>query len=147
MSPRLKRLVLQLMKAHRTMSIATVRPGGWPQATTVTYANDGLTLYFCCDRTSQKVRNIRRDPRVSLTIDHESKNWSRIRGLSLGGRAKVLGGTMEIKHGLELLSRKFPQLGAMDPEDPGLAVVRVIPKVISVLDYTRGLGHTDLVRV
>jgi PPOX class probable F420-dependent enzyme len=147
MSPRLKRLVLQLMKGHRTMSIATVRPGGWPQATTVTYANDGLTLYFCCDKTSQKVRNIRRDPRVSLTIDHESKNWNRIRGLSLGGRAKVLSDALEIGHGLQLLSRKFPQLGAMDPQDPGLAVVRVVPKVISVLDYTRGLGHTDLVRV
>ena len=148
MSPRLKRVILQLMKGHRIMSIATVRAGGWPQATTVTYANDGLTLYFCCDKTSQKVRNIRRDPRVSLTIDHDSKNWSRIRGLSLGGRAKVLGDNREIAHGLQLLSRKFPQLAATDPQkDPTLAVVRVVPKVISVLDYTRGFGHTDLVHV
>lgn len=147
MSPRMKRVILQLMKGHRIMSIATVRAGGWPQATTVTYANDGLTLYFCCDKTSQKVRNIRRDPRVSLTIDHDSKNWSRIRGLSLGGRAKVLSDSREIGLGLRLLSRKFPQLAATDPQkDPALAVVRVVPKVISVLDYTRGFGHTDLVR-
>ena len=28
------------------MTIATVRPDGFPQATTVGYVNDGLTLYF-----------------------------------------------------------------------------------------------------
>lgn len=28
----------------------------------------------------------------------------------------------------------------------GTAFVRVTPKVISVLDYSKGFGHTDLVR-
>ena len=41
-----RRRILQLLDAHRNMTIATLRPDGWPQATTVGYANDGLTLYF-----------------------------------------------------------------------------------------------------
>src|SRR5687767_15935738 len=40
--------ILKLLDEHRNMTIATLRPDGWPQATTVGYANDGLTLYFLC---------------------------------------------------------------------------------------------------
>ncbi len=41
-----KRLILHLLANNDVMSLATVRPDGYPQATTVAYANDGLTLYF-----------------------------------------------------------------------------------------------------
>lgn len=50
-----------LLEQHRTMTIATLRPDGWPQATTVGYANDGLTLYFLCGPNSQKAANLARD--------------------------------------------------------------------------------------
>ena len=48
-----KTLILKQLKHHNIMSLATVRADGYPQATTVGYANDGLDLYFCCDRVSQ----------------------------------------------------------------------------------------------
>ena len=50
--------ILSLLDQHRTMTIATLRPDGWPQATTVVYANDGLTIYFVCGPESQKVANL-----------------------------------------------------------------------------------------
>ena len=31
------------------------------------------------------------------------------------------------------------------PEPKDVAIYRVTPKVISVLDYSKGFGHTDLV--
>jgi hypothetical protein len=43
-----KRKVVELLDRHRIMTVATNRHDGWPQATTVGYANDGLTLYFLC---------------------------------------------------------------------------------------------------
>jgi hypothetical protein len=43
-----------------------------------------------------------------------------------------------------LLAKKFPQWGPVPPYD--VSFVKVVPKVISVLDYTQGFGHTDLVR-
>ena len=39
---------------HTIRSAATLRPDGWPQATTLGYANEGLTLYFLCGPDSQK---------------------------------------------------------------------------------------------
>jgi hypothetical protein len=44
----IRKKILALLEQHRIMTIATLRPDGWPQATTVGYANDGLTLYFLC---------------------------------------------------------------------------------------------------
>jgi nitroimidazol reductase NimA-like FMN-containing flavoprotein (pyridoxamine 5'-phosphate oxidase superfamily) len=129
------------------MSLATQRADGYPQATTVGYANDGLDLYFCCDRASQKVRNLRHSSKVSLTIDRDTRNWNRIRGLSMGARARVLSKSGEAARAFELLARKFPELRKISKEDLAeTAFVKVTPKVISVLDYSKGFGHTDLVR-
>jgi len=89
-TPSAKRFILDQLKKNRIMSLATVRADGYPQATTVTYANDGLTLYFCCYNKSQKVRNLRRSSKVSLTINKDTADWKKITGLSMGAIAKVL---------------------------------------------------------
>jgi nitroimidazol reductase NimA-like FMN-containing flavoprotein (pyridoxamine 5'-phosphate oxidase superfamily) len=148
MKQTLKRLILKLLKQHNIMSLATIRGDGFPQATTVAYANDGLTLYFCCDRASQKVRNLKRSKKVSLTIDRDCENWTRIRGLSMGATAMLLSKPAEVRRALELLARKFPAMENMSAEDiASSAFIKITPKVISVLDYSKGFGHTDLVRV
>ena len=46
--------ILTLLDQHRIMTIATLRPDDWPQATTVGYANEGLTRHFLCGLDSQK---------------------------------------------------------------------------------------------
>ncbi|ABE62764.1 pyridoxamine 5'-phosphate oxidase-related, FMN-binding protein [Nitrobacter hamburgensis X14] len=78
----------KLLDEHRVMTVATNRPDGWPQATTVGYANEGLTLYFMCGLNSQKANNLARDDRVSLTIDHDTDQLMAITGLSMAGHAQ-----------------------------------------------------------
>jgi general stress protein 26 len=138
--------ILDLLRWHNVLTLATVRADGWPQATTVGYTNDGLTLYVGCGADSQKVRNIRRCDKVSLTVDRDEDDWSRIQGLSMGATAEVVTGPGERARAAELFLAKFPQLRAMPAPDPSsLAVLKITPKVISVLDYTKGFGHTELV--
>jgi PPOX class probable F420-dependent enzyme len=147
-TPSAKRFILEQLKTNRIMSLATVRPDGYPQATTVTYANDGLTLYFACDRSSQKVRNLRRLPKVSLTINQDTADWKKITGLSMGATAKVLERPADTQRALALLSRKFKDMKNLSEEDLAETVfVRVQPKVVSMLDYRRGFGWTKLVRI
>ncbi len=147
MTRRMKSFILRQMQNNRTMTIATVRKDGWPQATTVAYVNDGLNLFFCCDPDSQKVRNISRCKKVSVTIDRGDEDWDKLQGLSMGATAMPVTDPMEIDRALRLLGRKFPALaGAGKPDPSETAVVKVVPKVISAIDYTRGFGHTDLVR-
>jgi PPOX class probable F420-dependent enzyme len=148
MTPSTKRFILEQLKTHRNMSLATVRPDGYPQATAVAYANDGLTLYFACDRNSQKVRNLRRSPKVSLTINKDWAGWKKITGLSMGATAKILELPADTRRAHALLARKFKEMKGLSAKDlAATAFVRVQPKVVSMLDYRRAFGWTRQVRV
>lgn len=150
MDTQMKQKIQSLLGNHRIMTIATLRPDGWPQATTVGYVNDGLTLWFLCGLESQKTLNLARDNRVSITIDHDTPDIMAISGLSMAARAYRVGDHSEAKKALDMMPLKYsdaPQgtvpIKMPDPDE--VAIFRVVPEVISVLDYTRGFGHTDLV--
>ena len=83
----LKQKILGLLDGHRIMIIATLRPDGWPQATTVGYVYEDLTLWFLCGLESQKAKNLALDNRVSITIDHDTPDTMSITGLSMAARA------------------------------------------------------------
>jgi general stress protein 26 len=142
-----KRFILDLLQTHNILTLATVRDDGYPQATTVGYIHEGLTLYIGTFPHAQKVANIRRCPKVSLTIDRDYDDWSQIKGLSMGGTAEILTDPEEIHRVGALFTAKFPQLAALPvPEDPAsIVLIKITPIVISVLDYTKGFGHTELV--
>ncbi|HTT36742.1 MAG TPA: pyridoxamine 5'-phosphate oxidase family protein [Burkholderiales bacterium] len=148
MNAAIQRQILTLLARNDLLRLATIRADGWPQATTVTYANDGLTLYVMCSKTAQKARNIRNNPKVSLTVDREYKDWNRIKGLSMAAYAEIVRERDEIAHAVALLGRKFKEVAAMDEADlKEISLIKITPQVVSVLDYTKGFGHTDLVRL
>jgi general stress protein 26 len=148
MDPALEQTISKLLASENDMTIATVRDDGYPQATTVSYVNDGLKIYFACDARSQKARNIARNNKISLTIDAPYASWEVIKGLSIGGIAEQVTDKRELECVSQLMHAKFPQISDYaTSDDSGLAVFRITPKVISVLDYTRGFGHTDLVEL
>ncbi|HTI66314.1 MAG TPA: pyridoxamine 5'-phosphate oxidase family protein [Caulobacteraceae bacterium] len=148
MDPALRAKILQLLDEHRIMSLATLRPDGWPQATTVAYISEGLTLFFTCSRESQKAHNLAADNRVSLTIDRDTPDPMAITGLSMAARVHPVGDAGLIRRIMfELLPAKYPEYRTMmaGADLQGMAVFRVEPEVISVLDYSKGFAHTDLV--
>jgi nitroimidazol reductase NimA-like FMN-containing flavoprotein (pyridoxamine 5'-phosphate oxidase superfamily) len=132
------------------MSLATQRADGWPQATTVGYVNDGLTLYFLCGSDSQKAKNLSRDDRVSLTIDHDVSDPMAIKGLSMAARATLVLDQLQAQQMMRvMLPKRYPEyaaaMGTMDLS--GVVIFMVTPEVVSVLDYSKGFGHADLVTV
>ena len=148
MTSGLRAKILDILSRHENMTLATLRPDGFPQATTVGYANDGLNIYFGCGSESQKAHNIAQDNRVSAAIDKEHANWNEIEGLSLGGTVVRVTDTAELEKVGALFVAKFPQLAAFAGKSPfDMILFRLSPKVISVLDYGKGFGHTDLVEV
>ncbi len=148
MKQEFKRQIVSLLDGHRIMTIATNRADGWPQATVVGYANDGLILYCFIGRDSQKFANISRDPRVSIAIAHDYPQPLLIRGLSMAARVLVVEDQGEIDHAGEILLRRYPEYKVMPRPDPAaVPMLRVTPEIVSILDYSRGFGHTDLLRV
>jgi nitroimidazol reductase NimA-like FMN-containing flavoprotein (pyridoxamine 5'-phosphate oxidase superfamily) len=143
MDEEVRNKILALLGQHRIMTIATLRPDGWPQATTVGYASEGLTIYFVCGSDSQKAANLARDDRVSLTVDHDTPQIIEITGLSMAAHARPVIDPAEASKALRALRLRYPELPVPMPED--VKIFRVTPTIISVLDYSKGFGHTDLV--
>ena len=143
MDEKIRTKILNLLDQHRVVTIATLRPDGWPQATTVGYVNEGLTLYFVCVPDSQKAVNLARDDRVSLTIDHDPPQVMEITGLSMAAHARAVVEPAEASKALHMLRLRYPELPVPMPED--VRIFRVTPTIISLLDYSKGFGHTDLV--
>ena len=105
MDPRLKQEIISILNDANDMTIATVREDGYPQATTVSYVNDGLKIYFGCAANSQKAKNLARNDKVSITINLPYASWNDIRGLSLGGRAEPVADPQEAGQAGQLMSR------------------------------------------
>ena len=139
-------LVLDIIARNDSMTLATVRPDGFPQATIVTYVNDGLTLYVGTWESMQKVGNISKCNKVSGTIGNYDADWRKLHALSLGGTADLIRDAGEMVRIYRLIGQKFPQTSDYQmPDIGGGLVIRIKPFVISLLDYSKGFHHNELV--
>jgi len=135
---------LSILDRHAVMALATLRPDGWPQATMVSYVHDGFTLYFLISRTSQKFANIDADDRVSIAIGSDVADPTMIEGLSMAAHAWEVRDEPYRSQFCDRLAARHP--GYFDPErmDFGAsALMRARPTVITVADFSKGVGHSD----
>lgn len=150
MDPTLKAAIDAQLASHRIMSLATVRPDGWPQVTMVGYVSQEWRLYFVVASTSQKFANISREPRVSIAVGEDSRGRAPLSGLSMAARAAPVEDYGEIDRLNQLIIARYPDVSAFAPFEPSSAssvVIRAIPEVISVIDHARGRGRADLIRL
>lgn len=139
---------IEILDAHRMMAVSTVRPDGWPQTTMVGYANQGWRLYFLIFRSSQKFANIQRDDRVAIAVSGETNLLSEIQAVYAGAHAGEVTDPKERANAWMLLLERHPNLADFGlPDDSETALMRAQCKYVSVLDYSKGIGHTEALTV
>ena len=139
---------VDILDQHRLMAIATLRADGWPQATMVSYANEGLLLYFIVSRASQKYANIERDSRVSIVVGRDFEDPSQIKALSIAANASEVRDPKQRERAIDLILQRHPALVKLPrPNMEHSAVMRAYCSIVSVLDYSKGFGHADLLTV
>jgi nitroimidazol reductase NimA-like FMN-containing flavoprotein (pyridoxamine 5'-phosphate oxidase superfamily) len=139
---------VQILHDNRIMAISTVRPDGWPQTTIVGYAHDGLLIYFIISRESQKFANIERDDRVSIAIGRDFHDPKTITGLSLAARASEVRDLRQRNEAIKLILERRPGLERLESPDLTQSVVmRAYPEIVTILDYSKGFGHADVLTV
>ncbi len=144
----MKQKAVDILQDSRLMAIATLRPDGWPQATMVSYANEGILIYFVVSRQSQKFANIECDDRVSLVIGRDFHDPATIKALSVAARASEVRDPKQRQRAIRLLLDRHPGLKKLERPDPDhSAVMRANPEIITILDYSNGFGHADLLTV
>lgn len=139
---------VDILNQYRLMTIATLRPDGWPQATMVSYANDGLLLYFVISRQSQKYANIERDSRVSIVIGRDFDDPAQIKALSIAANASEVRDPQQRERAVELVLKRHPNLAKLGgPDLKHSAVMRAYCSIVTILDYSKGFGHSDMLTV
>lgn len=148
MSQHLVSDILAVLSEGRDLAIATTFADGAPHVVTVSYASDGLTIYFGCSAGSQKAQNLARDGRVALTLTLPYRDWGEIRGLSLSGRARAVPAGEAQDRAAVLFMQKFSEIAQfVSAPEAELSLFAVTPEVIGLLDYRKGFGHVEHVRV
>jgi len=72
------------------VQVATIGADGAPHLTTLFYAlDDEGRIAFWTYASSQKIHNLRRDPRVSVLIE-DGEDYFELRGVSIRGRARLI---------------------------------------------------------
>ena len=101
------------LRASKTISIISNGPGGYPHPMPMWFAvDDDGTVRMTTFRKSQKVINVRRDPRVSLLVE-SGEEYNQLRGVVIYGKAEVVDDAEVVKATL----RKISGIGALsDPK-------------------------------
>ncbi|MCI3277277.1 PPOX class F420-dependent oxidoreductase [Streptomyces cylindrosporus] len=118
--------VRALLDGKNFAGVATLGPDGAPQNSVVWIKREGDTVLFSSTDGRQKVRNLRRDPRISLTVFDLTNPYTSV---EIRGTAEIL--PDEEKRLPHELSHKY--LGIDPPgekDDEVRVIIRVVPRKI-----------------
>ena len=77
------------LAGRRTMNVATIRPSGHPHVVAMWYGFHGGAPAFWTFGRSQKIQNLRRDPKLSALLE-DGTVYSELRGVELVGRGRIV---------------------------------------------------------
>jgi uncharacterized protein YhbP (UPF0306 family) len=148
MADALKQQILDYLKAHNTMTLATC-VGETPWAATVFFASDDLRLYFFSAPDSRHCQNLAANSKVAVTIQEDYQNWREIKGIQLEGRVELVDSLLEKAKAMVIYARKYPDVIKLFT-DPSSGVFHkaflkvkfycVTPEKCFFIDNSQGFG-------
>lgn len=97
-----------------------------PRIVPITFAVAGGTVVHAVDhkpkasRALARLRDLERDPRASLLVDHYDEDWTQLWWVRADGRARILEDGFD--DALDLLAAKYPQYAQRRPLGPVIAL-------------------------
>ena len=137
------------LAAERIAVLAYVRSDGRPNQAPLWYSYRDGTLWFSFETTSAKVRALRRDPRVTVTVQDERPPY----------RAVIIDGTVEmsdlddeaqanmalaVRYLGKVAAAKYEAMYRETREAAGTTLVRLVPSEVKGFDNTRAIDRATL---
>ena len=125
---RLNKTLTDFVAWERICRVATAGATRVPHLVPVCHVLAGGKIYFASGDDGRKVKNLRENPRVTLTVDVYSDHWGTLKGVMIQGRARLIERGPRFRRVRERLYRKYPQYpreAAISPSDS--VVVEVTP--------------------
>ena len=130
--------VLEYLREHNTLTLATASGSGIPRAATFLYVNEGPSLYFWSKGSAISARHIQQNPMIAFTIDEYATDLTQTRGVQGMGQCSMLLDGTEVARVADLFGQKFPALA------PGttmsISFFRITPTEIEFIDNTGSLS-------
>lgn len=120
----------ELLESDAVAHVVTIDEDGGPQVTAAWVGIEGDEILFATLPDQRKLRNLRRDPRITLSVPSTTRNqWSLLEYLVVYGTARVTeGGAAEILQRLAYTyigpDVVFPNM----PDPPPGFVTRITPE-------------------
>jgi PPOX class probable F420-dependent enzyme len=108
--------------------LATIDPDGRPNVVPFVFALDGETLFTTVDAKPkgtarlQRLRNLERDPRCTVLVDHYDDDWKRLWWVRVRGRGRMVEDDDERARAAAALEAKYPQYGEVDVGEVVIAI-------------------------
>jgi PPOX class probable F420-dependent enzyme len=98
--------IREFLRTQKTIILSSIGPDGVPHPMPMWFAaDDDLTISMATFRGTQKIVNLRRDPRVSLLVE-AGREYSELRGVVIYGTAELSEDTDAIVATLAAASQK-----------------------------------------
>ena len=127
MTDDLEKPIQDYIEGHNICTIA-VSEGNNPSAHTVYYVSKDLRIYFESNPNSDKIRVLKSNPQISLTIDEDYRDWKILEAHNFSNIT-------------DEFHKKFPNLNDMGGIPENHVFVEVTPKKIYYMDFSKELGH------
>jgi PPOX class probable F420-dependent enzyme len=135
--------IAQFVERSRTATMATNGPDGHPHLVAMWYAVLDGEVWFETKAKSQKVVNLRRDPKITVMIE-DGLTYDALRGISIEGRAEIVDDPDALwKVGVSVFERYTgPYTDEMKPFVEVMLNKRVAVRVVA--DRVRSWDHHKL---
>ena len=125
-----------ILESWPVASLATLGEAGRPHVVPIVFVRVAGKIWSPIDGKPKaggelaRVRNVRRDPRISLLFEHYEENWTHLWWLRLDGEAEVRtpadpGADPEVAAALAALRRKYPQYAEIPLLGPSVTLLRI----------------------
>jgi coenzyme F420-0:L-glutamate ligase / coenzyme F420-1:gamma-L-glutamate ligase len=129
---RIPKKITAFIRSTRVAHLATADSGGQPLVIPICFAFDGNHIYSAIDekpkriapRRLKRLRNIEKNPQVSLVIDRWDEDWRKLAYILVSGRAKILLTGQNHRRAVSLLRRKYRQYRSMALDQRPIIVIR-----------------------
>lgn len=135
--------IAAFLESQQNLQVATIGKDGAPHLTTVWFVIHDGRILFETYGTSQKVVNLRRDPRLAVLAE-DGTTYDTLRGVSINGRAEIIEAQPRRTELMEvLLGHHFPDLEAghlrlmSERMAQKRVVVAVVPEKVASWDHTK----------
>ena len=126
---RLKRSLAKLVEWERICRVGTVSAAGLPHVVPVCHVLEDGKLYFASEKGARKIRNLRENEHVTVTVDLYSDDWANLKGVMIQGTGAVIEKSPRFRKIRRLLYAKYPQypdMSAIGERDS--VIVEVTPR-------------------